>query len=198
MTDMMTSESGFSWGWVIFLILILWFFVGGGFGGFGFGGYGRGSNAVSYGLGDIAGLLQAYNSNAAHGDSNCEVERRALVTASETNYRIIDEAQQTRAIVEASALATQNKIDSYAMQDLRDQLSEARRENSMLQNQLYSDSKFNAVQAQLANITSRMALKPEVYSAGAVCPNAAVINGLGINSYPFPYGNCGCNGNVLS
>lgn len=201
MEEMMTTGSEFSWGWVIFLILILWFFVGGGFGGFGaFGGYGRGSNVASYGLGDIAGILTAMNSNNSHGDTNCEVERRALVTASETNYRIIDQAQQTRNTVEAATAATQAKMDFYAYQDLRDQLSEARRENTMLQSQLYSDAKFNAVQSELASISSKMALKPEVYSAGAVCPNAAVINGLGFNgfSYAYPYSGCNCSGNVLS
>lgn len=195
MNEIMTNGTEFSWGWIIFLILILWFFVGGGFGGFGgFGGYNRGGAFLA---GDVLGQLQGSN----HGASNCELERRSLITAADTNFRIIDQAQQTRAAVEASAATTNAKIDFYAYQDLRDKLAESQRENMMLQNKLYSDAKFNSVEAQLASISCRMAKQPEIYATSAVCPNAAVINGLGFNgfSYPYPYNNgCGCNGNVLA
>lgn len=186
MNEMMTSTTEFSWGWIIFLILILWFFVGGGFGGFG---YGRNANAFI--AGDLIG-------SANHSSSNCEVERRGLITAAETNYRIIDQAQQTRNVVEATAATTQAKIDFYAYQDLRDKLSESQRENMMLQNKLYSDAKFGAIESQLASISCKMAKQPEVYATSAVCPNAAVINGLGFNGFSYPYPNCGCNGNVLA
>ena len=186
MNDMMTND-GVSWGWIIFLILILWFFVGGGFFG-GFGGYGR-TGAF------LAGESFARDTTA-HGSSNHEVERRNLVSVADTNYRIIDQAQQTRNVVEATAQATQAKIDFYAYQDLRDKLSESQRENMMLQNKLYSDAKFGVIESQLASIACKMAKQPEVYATSAVCPNAAVINGLGINTYP--YNPCGCNGNVLS
>lgn len=196
----MMNDTTFSWGWVIFLILILWFFVGGN--GFGFGGYGN--RAGAFLAGDVLGNLQGHNyysdSSCNHGASNCELERRSLITAAETNYRIIDQAQQTRNTVEASAATTNAKIDFYAYQDLRDKLSESQRENMMLQNKLYSDAKFNAVEAQLASISCRMAKQPEVYATSAVCPNAAVINGLGFNGfYPYSFNNgCGCSGNVLS
>lgn len=195
------DTGGFSWGWIIFLILILWFFVGGGFSGFGgFGPYGRGA---AYAAGDLTGLLTARDISNSVGASNCEVERRGLVTAADTNYRIIDQAQQTRNTVEATAQATQAKIDFYAYQDLRDKLSESQRENMMLQNKLYSDAKFNVIEGQLANIACKMAKQPEVYATSAVCPNAAIINGLGFNGFttPYPYNynyGCGCNGNVLS
>lgn len=187
--DMMsTNETTFSWGWIIFLILILWFFVGGGIGGF--GGFGYGNRAGAF----LAG--EAVGSNC--GASNCEVERRNLVNVAETNYRIIDQSNATRAVVEATAQATQAKIDFYAYQDLRDKLSESQRENMMLQNKLYSDAKFGAIESQLATIACKMAKQPEVYATSAVCPNAAVINGLGFNGgYPYPCG-CGCTGNVLS
>lgn len=195
----MMNDTTFSWGWIIFLILILWFFVGGN--GFGFGGYGnRGAGAFL--AGDILGnLTPRYVDGSCHSSSNCEVERRSLITAAETNYRIIDQAQQTRNAVEASAATTNAKIDFYAYQDLRDKLAESQRENMMLQNKLYSDAKFNAVEAQLASISCKMAKQPEIYATSAVCPNAAVINGLGFNgfAYPFPYNSgCGCNGNVLA
>lgn len=190
--DMMNTNDGtFSWGWIIFLILILWFFVGGGFGGF--GGFGYGNRAGSFLAGDL------YGQAVAHGAGNHEVERRSLVTAADTNYRIIEQANATRAVVDATAQATQAKIDFYAYQDLRDKLSESQRENMMLQNKLYSDAKFGAIESQLASIACKMAKQPEIYATSAVCPNAAVVNGLGFNGYvhPYTYG-CGCNGNVLA
>ncbi len=186
MNEMINTEGTFSWGWIIFLILILWFFVGGGFGGFGgFGPYGRGANFLA---GEVVG------SNC--GASNCEVERRNLVATADTNYRIIDQANATRQVVEATAQATQAKIDYYAYQDLRDKLSESQRENMMLQNKLYSDAKFGAIENQLQVIACKMAKQPDVYAVSAACPNSAILNGLGFNG--FPYGTCGCNGNVLS
>lgn len=194
MNEMMSNDTTFSWGWVIFLILILWFFVGGN--GFGFGGYGN--RAGSFLAGDVLGQLQGRDASLSCGASNCEVERRGLITAAETNYRIIDQAQQTRNVVEATSATTNAKIDFYAYQDLRDKLSESQRENMMLQNKLYSDAKFGAIEAQLASISCRMAKQPEVYATSAVCPNAAVINGLGINGMPYGFYGCGCNGNVLS
>ena len=194
MNEMMSNDTTFSWGWVIFLILILWFFVGGN--GFGFGGYGN--RAGSFLAGDILGQLQGRDASLSCGASNCEVERRGLITAAETNYRIKDQAQQTRNVVEATSATTNAKIDFYAYQDLRDKLSESQRENMMLQNKLYSDAKFGAIEAQLASISCRMAKQPEVYATSAVCPNAAVINGLGINGMPYGFYGCGCNGNVLS
>lgn len=190
--DMMSAnDTNFSWGWIIFLILILWFFVGGGFGGL--GGLGYGNRAGAFLAGDL------YGQSVAHGAGNHEVERRSLVTAADTNYRIIEQANATRAVVDATAQATQAKIDFYAYQDLRDKLSESQRENMMLQNKLYSDAKFGAIEAQLASISCKMAKQPEIYATSAVCPNAAVVNGLGFNGYvhPYPYG-CGCNGNVLA
>lgn len=189
MNEIITGESNFSWGWIIFLILILYFFVGGGFGGL--GGFGYGNRAGAFLAGDL------YGNAVAHGAGNHEVERRGLVVAADTNYRIIEQAQQTRDVVEATASATQAKIDFYAYQDLRDKLSESQRENMMLQNKLYSDAKFGAIESQLATIACKMAKQPEIYATSAVCPNAAVINGLGFNGFPYSYG-CGCNGNVLS
>lgn len=185
------ETSGFSWGWIIFLILILWFFVGGGFNGL--GGLGYGNRAGAFLAGDL------YGQSVAHGSGNHEVERRGLVTAADTNYRIIDQATATRATIEATAKATQDKIDFYAYQDLRDKLSESQRENMMLQNKLYSDAKFNVIESQLSSIACKMAKTPEVYAVSAACPTSAIVNGLGFNGYtqPYPF-SCGCNGNVLS
>ena len=173
--DEMKTGTNF-WGLLI-LIFLLFIVFGGGFGGF--GAWGR------RGYGDY--VVDNF------GTSNCEVERRGLITAAETNYRIIDQAQATRDVVAATAAATQTKIDFYAYQDLRDKLSEEQRKNMMLQNQLYSDAKFNELQSQLSSISCNMLRRPDITGIGAVCPNAGVLNGLGINSFQNGCG-CGCGG----
>ena len=60
--------------------------------------------------------------------------------------------------------------------------------NAVSNCQVEKHAKFNAVEAQLASISCRMLPKPDVTGIGAVCPNAGIINGLGINSL-----NGGCN-----
>ena len=54
-------------------------------------------------------------------------------------------------------------------------------------------------QKQISTISCNMLKKPDVTGIGAVCPNAGIINGLGIESSAqvargYNYG-CGCNGN---
>lgn len=113
-----------------------------------------------------------------------EVERRNIIEAAETNYRVIEQGNLTRQVVEATANATQQKIDFYAYQDLRDQLAEAQRKNLVLENQLYNDRKFGAIEMQLANISCRMAKEPQVYACSTSC------NPI----YTPQFCGCGCNG----
>lgn len=174
------TKSGISWWGLVIVLFLLFIVFGGGFGGFGGYGYGR------RGFGDFA----------CCGASGCEVERQGLITAAETNYRIIDQANATRATVEATAQATQTKIDFYAYQDLRDKLAESQRQNMMLQNQLYSDAKFNALQTQLSSIQCNMLRRPDVTGIGVSCPSAAILNGLGVNTLSGLNGCCGCGPSV--
>lgn len=164
------TKTGISW-WGLLIVLFLLFIVFGG----GFGGYGYGRR----GFGDFA----------CGGTSGCEVERQGLITAAETNYRIIDQANATRATVEATAQATQTKIDFYAYQDLRDKLAESQRENMMLQNQLYSDAKFNALQAQLSSIQCNMLKRPDVSGLATSCN--PIVTPFGIYAQNLN-GSCGC------
>lgn len=181
MEDTSYTKSGMNWASIIMgfivLVLVFGFLFGGGNGFGGFGNWG----ARGYGYGYEGGCPRT---------SNCEVERRGLITAAETNYRIIDQAQATREVVQATANATQTKIDFYAYQDLRDKLAEQQRQNMMLQNQIYSDAKFNALAASIADIKCNMLRRPDVTGIGAVCPNAGILNGLGINGFS---NGCGCN-----
>lgn len=171
------TGSGMSWASMILGLIVLVFVFGFLF------------NGRAWGNGFGPGCGYGYEGGCAR-TSNCEVERRGLITAADTNYRIIDQAQATRAEVLASAAKTDAKIDFYAYQNLRDKLAEQQRQNMMLQNQIYSDAKFNALAASIADIKCNMLRRPDVTGIGAVCPNAGILNGLGINGFG---GGCGCN-----
>lgn len=151
------DEKWGSWGIIIFLILLFVFFGNGSF----FGG--------------------RHNGNVTTDD----VERRGLITAADTNYRIIEQGNATRQVVEATASATQAKIDFYAYQELRDKLAEEQRKNVVLENQLYNDKKFGVIEAQLATIACKMAKQPELSTLSVAVPNSAIYNPCGCNS-------CGC------
>ena len=153
------DEKWGSWGIILFLIILFALFNGNFFGG----GYGN-----------------RHSGNITTDD----VERRGLITAADTNYRIIEQSNATRQVVEATASATQAKIDFYAYQELRDKLAEEQRKNVVLENQLYNDKKFGVIEAQLANISCRMAKQPELSTLSVACPSQAIYTGS-------PCG-CGC------
>ena len=56
---------------------------------------------------------------------------------------------------------------------------------------LFVKDQLAPVTAQLSSIQCNMLRRPDVTGVGAVCPNAGIINGLGINGTT-----CGCTGLV--
>lgn len=156
-----------TWGIAIFLIILFAAFLG------------------NRGGWNNNGAAPAYGCNAV---SNCQVEKQGIIDSARTQYLIENTARQTQEQTMAGFSALGTKIDFYEYQNLRDQLAQERTKNVVLENRVYSDAKFNAVEAQLTSISCRMLPKPEVTGIGAVCPNAVIINGLGINSL-----NGGCN-----
>lgn len=154
------TKSGIGlWG-VIILVFLFFIAFGGGWGNCGGFGFGRGGNGLFGSLADYAAFAQN--------------ERQGLVTAAETNYRIIDQASATRALIEATANATQTKIDFYEYQNLRDKLSEKDREVMELKNQLFVKDQLAPISAQLASIQCNMLVKPQLYGQAVSCPTSAV------------------------
>lgn len=167
------SISNFSgWGIVIFFILIIaafaWFVRG---------------DRPNYGYGPIG----------CNAVTNCQVERQGLVTAAETNYRIIDEARNTRDALSAQMRAQWDaqqgekifdlKINALAMQNeanLKLMQKDATIERMTLAANL--DAKFNALAAALGNISCNMLRKPDVTGVGVCSPNQAILNGLGLQT----------------
>lgn len=188
----MDNKETFSWGWVIFIILILWFFAGGN--GFGFGGYNRNG---------ACGLANC------DGTSNCEVERQGLITAAETNFRIIEENRKSTDMI-SSQLRAQfdavqgEKIFDLKLNNLAQQnaynlaLSEknATIERMTLANSL--NARFDALGNQIQNIQCSMLKKPELSGLATSCnPIISPLLATGYyNGYFNGFGNYnnGCNG----
>lgn len=186
------DKESYSWGGIGFLalfFLIIIAFWGRGGNGFGWGnGCGNGFGPLGDGIGFGASSYGFQNYKAT-----CDAEKAEIINTATTQYRVEQQAAATRELVTSTANATQAKIDFYAYQDLRDKLSESQRENMMLQNKLFVKDQLAPITAQLSSIECKMLRRPDVTGIGAVCPNAAILNGLGIDR--FSGCGCGCNGN---
>lgn len=177
------DKESYSWGGIgflaiFFLILIAVFFRGG-------NGFGWGTNGV------MGGMTYGHNPNSFDNyKATCDAEKAEIINTATTQYRVEQQAAQTRELVSATANATQQKIDYYALQDLRDKLSESQRENMMLQNKLFVKDQIAPLTAQLSDISCRMLTKPELSGLSTSC------NPI-ITPYLFGWGNGynnGCNG----
>lgn len=181
------DKENYSWGGIGFLalfFLIIIAFWGRGGNGFGFG-CGNGT-PFGYDNGPIGYGFQNFR-------ATCDAEKSEIVNTARTQYLTEQQAAATRELISATANATQTKIDYYGYQDLRDKLAESQRENMMLQNQLFVKDQLAPITAQLSSIQCNMLRRPEVTGIGAVCPNAGILNGLGVNSLN---GCNSCNGLV--
>lgn len=141
---------------ILFIILVIWLIFGGGMGGFG-----RNAPAEMSGCGRV---------------SNCEAVKQEMQDNFQSILNTINQGMLTRETVIAGNNVTQTKIDFYAYQGLRDQLAEEQRQNMMLQNQIYSNGKFNEIEKQLCCMSNRMAVKPEIFSTSVACPSNAIFN----------------------
>lgn len=185
------DKESYSWGGIGFLalfFLIIIAFWGRGGNGFGWGN-GNGIAPFGDGIGFGASSYGFQNYRAT-----CDAEKSEIINTATTQYRVEQQAAATRELVNSTANATQAKIDFYAYQDLRDKLSESQRENMMLQNKLFVKDQLAPLTASIADIRCNMLVRPNITGIGAVCPNAGVLNGLGLNSLNG-FGGCGCNGN---
>lgn len=99
--------------------------------------------------------------------SNCQVEKQQIMAL-------------------ANALGT--KIDFYEYQNLRDQLAQERTKNVVLENRVYSDAKFNALERQneamfgvlkseIADLSCNVPKRPPYYAQGFVTCGSPIPNG---------------------
>lgn len=80
------------------------------------------------------------------------------------------------------------KIDFYEYQNLRDQLAQERTKNVVLENRVYSDAKFNALERQneamfgvlkseIADLSCNVPKRPPYYAQGFVTCGSPIPNG---------------------
>lgn len=171
---MHTGYGGY--GFLILIVLFFWIILGGGFGG---GFMNRGCNCDA--------------------TTNCQVERQGLITAAETNYRIIDENRRSTDLISGQLNrqwdAAQGekifdlKLNALAMQQSFE--SKLLAKDATIERMTLAatmDKKFDALTAAIADIRCNMLSRPPVFGIGTSC-NSIVT--------PALFGNgCGCNGLV--
>lgn len=191
------DKESYSWGGIGFLALFFLIVVARNGCGNGWFGNSCGNCGGNWASGFATGVgVPGYGLGFEDYKAICNSEKQEIINSARTQYLVEEQANLTRANDTANSRMIAEKIDFYAYQGLRDQLAEAQRKNLVLENQLYNDRKFGEVDKQLAAISCQMLKRPDVTGVGAVCPNAAIINGLGITGLNSC--GCGCNGNVLA
>lgn len=115
-------------------------------------------------------------------------ERQQIIDTARTQYMIENTAKQTQEQAMALANALGTKIDFYEYQNLRDQLAQERTKNVVLENRVYSDAKFNALERQneamfgvlkseIADLSCNVPKRPPYYAQGFVTCGSPIPNG---------------------
>lgn len=181
------TRSGMGWWGIVIILFLLFLFMGGnGFGRGLFGnsfGAGFGNGFGPFGWGNLAGDFGFQNYRAT-----CDAEKTEMQNFSDIQHQIATTSAATQASIYADGNATRAMINEQTIQDLRDRLNDAQRDNLVLTNQLFVKDQLAPITTQLNAIQSTMLTKPTLSGVSAVCPSAGVINGLGINSLS------GCSG----
>lgn len=188
------TNSGIGW-WGVVIVLFLLFSL------FGNRGWGNGLGGNNCGCGCGNGLpFGAYPYGIGFADfgfqnykATCDAEKAELVNTATTQFKIVDTAAATQAIVKSDGDATRAKIDFYAYQELRDKLAEAQRINSALETKLYTNAQFDVVNKELAEIKCRMLPKPDITAFGASC--TPVLSPLSLYASALNHSGCGCGCN---
>ena len=165
-------------GYIILFVIIVWVF-GGAFGGNGFG-WGNRACGAECGLGGLE--FQNYK-------AICDAEKANITQTATTQFLIEQQSAANRELIAAQTNAINTKIDYYGYQNERDKNADLSRENMELRNQLFMKDQLAPITAQLATIQCNMLRRPDVTGIGVACPNAAILNGLGVNSLN---NSCGC------
>lgn len=184
------NTMGMNWGIVIFFLILFFIFAGGG------NWFNRGNSQPNG-----ADLMTMLQSEGAMGRvKNFDLQRQSDANTAEL-YKVMRNSQDaTLAAVQNSTnqLAQQSRLQYDAQQGeklfdlklkaLADQQSyeaklaakDATIERMTLAQQM--SAQMAVMEKQIANIGCNMLTKPQITGVGAVCPNAGIINGLGIGS----------------
>ena len=170
--EMNTGNSGNCWGLIIFLLILFYFFSG--FGGFASRGAGcymmDDVGLVHQGDCNTANVTKAIRDMQDNVNANVATATNQLALQSRLQY----DAQQGEKMfdLKLNALATQQNYEAKLA------AKDATIERMTLAQKM--TDQFNILQSEIAAIRCNMLTKPQVTGVGAVCPNAGIINGLGL------------------
>lgn len=119
-----------------------------------------------------------------------DAQKSEIINTATTQYKIEEQANLTRATINGLS----EKFDAINTQNLRDKITEQQMLIAKLQSEAFTTAALNPIMSKLNYIENNMLPKPSLAGVSAVCPNAAVINGLGINGCNC--GNCGNYGTL--
>ena len=204
-----TCGSG-NWGIVIFFLILFWVFTGGFCGNNRFNnGYGCNNYQTDATALGMASLLQSEGAmgRVKHFDlerqatENCGAVTTAIhnmqdhiaSTISAGNERL---AQQSRLQYDAqqgekmfdlklNTLAQQNRYETQQALQAQNYEAKLMAKDATIERMTLAQKmteQFHALEKQIAEISCNMLVKPNVTGVGAVCPNAGILNGLGISN----------------
>lgn len=181
------TNGGTGWGVIIFFLIMFWIFTGG---------FNRPNPQ-----GNVANLAEIAMLSKGNGQvTNCELERRSLlntdaITAAvqnSTNELALQSRRQYDAMqgekmfdLKLNALSQQQRYETQAALSAQNYESKLAAKDATIERMTLAQNmtcQFNALAQKIANIEANMLVKPNVTGVGAVCPNAGIINGLGIGS----------------
>lgn len=167
------SNSGMSWVWVLFVILVIAAIFGGFGSGAGNGGFfGRGGPNAPI-------VVQSGDSNSGcNRVSNCEVERREIIDTARTQYLIEQQSNDTRMAINASTEAITAQASRIYEQRLQETIFDLKMENQQLKNNIFTKEQIDGVSSKISDcccnfnrrldaIEGRMLTKPALYGVAS-------------------------------
>ena len=136
------SKSGMSWIGVLFVILVIWAILGGGFGN-------------GFGWGSRGGCVPEGGCNRV---SNCEVEKREIIDSARTQYLTEQQGEETRLAIrdsrdavmgQASRIYEAQQAEKIFDLKLGGMAKDAR--IAQLETQIHNDAKFGTIEKQFSD-----------------------------------------------
>ena len=191
----MTTGSNVSiWGLIIFFILLFAIFRG-------WGNFGNNPGPFQQNGMNIADMAALYNAERGCGQvTNCELEKRSLLNTDAVTSAVQASTNQLAEMsrrqydaqmgekmfdLKINTLAQQNRYETAAALQQQNYEAKLAAKDATIERMTLAQNmtaQFNTLQKEIEGIRYNMLTKPNVTGVGAVCPNAGIINGLGLTS----------------
>lgn len=123
------NETGMSWVWVLFVVIVLYLI------------FCRNGNGLFGGCGD---------GNGCNRVSNCEVERRDIITSAQTQFLVGQEGSATRTAIRDSQDVITAQANRIYEQSLQEKIFDLKMENTSLKNNAFTKEQTDGIAKALA------------------------------------------------